>query len=189
MSRTPITIGSAKIGLNYRPYIVAEMSGNHNQSLDRALEITEAAAKAGAHALKLQTYTAGTLTLNLKEAGFIIDDEKSPWRGFSLFDLYQQANIPWEWHEPIMKRAKELGIMCFSTPFDETAVDFLEDLQVPVYKIASFENTHLPLIRKVASTGKPMMISTGMATLAELDEAVSAARRGGLQGNSPAQMY
>lgn len=179
MSRTQFTIGSARVGLNYRPYIVAEMSGNHNRSLERALEITEAAAKAGAHALKLQTYTPGTLTLDLKEHEFIIDDEKSLWRGYSLYDLYQQANIPWGWHDPIMKRAKELGIICFSTPFDETAVDFLEELHVPAYKIASFENTHLPLIRKVASTGKPMMISTGMATLAELDEAVSAARKAG----------
>jgi len=172
-------IANLKIGLNYRPFIIAEMSGNHNRSLKQALEITKAAAKAGVQAIKLQTYTAETLTLNLKEPEFIIDDEKSLWKGHSLYDLYKLAYTPWEWHEPIMKLAKKLGIICFSTPFDETAVDFLETLNVPAYKIASFENNHLPLIRKVASTGKPMIISTGMATLAEIDEAVSAAREGG----------
>ncbi|WP_236612525.1 pseudaminic acid synthase [Picosynechococcus sp. NKBG15041c] len=161
--------------------MVAEMSGNHNQSLDRALEIVEAAAKSGVHALKLQTYTADTMTLDLDEGEFFINDPKSLWQGHSLYKLYQQAYTPWEWHEPIFKRCQELGIIGFSTPFDETAVDFLESLDVPCYKIASFENTDLPLIRKVASTGKPIIISTGMASIAELDETVRTAREAGCQ--------
>lgn len=161
------------------PFIIAEMSGNHNQSLDRALAIVDAAAEAGAHALKLQTYTADTITLDIDEGEFFINDEKSLWKGKSLHDLYTLASTPWEWHAPIMKRADELGMICFSTPFDETAVDFLETLNVPAYKIASFENNHIPLIRKVAATGKPLIISTGMATISELDEAVRAAREAG----------
>ena len=172
-------IGGIKIGLDYKPLIIAEMSGNHNQSLDRALEIVEAAAKTGAHALKLQTYTADTLTLDIDEGDFFIEDKDNLWKGKSLYELYQEAHTPWEWHEPIIKRANELGILCFSTPFDETAVDFLEDLNVPAYKIASFENMHLPLIKKVASTGKPMIISTGMASIAELDETVQTIRDAG----------
>jgi N-acetylneuraminate synthase len=172
-------IGNLEIGLHRPPFVIAEMSGNHNQSLDRALKIVEAAAKAGAHALKLQTYTADTLTLAVNEGEFFINDEQSLWKGKSLHELYQQAYTPWEWHEPIMRRARELGMLCFSSPFDESAVDFLEKLDVPVYKIASFEIVHLPLIRKVAATGKPIIISTGMATLAEIDEAVKAAREGG----------
>lgn len=174
-------IGSLTIGVHDRPFIIAEMSGNHNQSLERALDIAEAAAKAGVQALKLQTYTADTLTLNVRKREFMIDDEHSLWNGQSLYELYQRASTPWEWHQPIMKRANALGLLCFSTPFDEAAVEFLEDLDAPAYKIASFENTHLPLIRKVASTGKPVLISTGMATLAELEEAVSAAREAGCQ--------
>ena len=157
------------------------MSGNHNQSLDRALEIVEAAAKTGAHALKLQTYTADTITLDVKEGEFFIDDKESLWKGKSLYELYGEAHTPWEWHEPIMKRANELGILCFSTPFDDSAVDYLEDLNVPAYKIASFENTHLPLIKKVASTGKPMIISTGMASVAEMDEMVQTIRDAGCE--------
>lgn len=172
-------IGHQKIGEDSPPFVIAEMSGNHNQSLDRALEIVEAAGKAGAHALKLQTYTADTMTLAINEGEFFINDELSLWKGNSLHDLYKLAYTPWEWHAPIMQRAKELGMLCFSTPFDESAVDFLESLDVPAYKIASFENIHLPLIRKVAATGKPMIISTGMATLAEIDEAVRAAREAG----------
>ena len=152
-------IGNIKIGVNHKPFIIAEMSGNHNQSLDRALEIVEAAAESGAHALKLQTYTADTLTLDVKDGDFFIEDKDSLWKGKSLYELYQMAYTPWEWHEPIMKHANELGMICFSTPFDDTAVDYLEDLNVPAYKIASFENTHLPLIKKVASTGKPMILS------------------------------
>ncbi len=174
-----MNIGHYTIGQNNPPLIIAEMSGNHNHSLDRALAIVEAAAEAGAHAIKLQTYTADTMTLDINEGEFFISDEKSLWKGQSLYDLYKQAYTPWEWHEPIMKRAAELGLICFSTPFDETAVDFLESLNVPAYKIASFENNHLPLIQKVAETGKPLIISTGMATIAELDEAVRTARDAG----------
>lgn len=168
-----------EIGPDAPPFVIAEMSGNHNQSLDRALAIVEAAAKAGAHALKLQTYTADTMTLAIKEGEFFINDEQSLWKGSSLHELYRLAYTPWEWHAPIMQRARELGMLCFSTPFDESAVDFLESLDVPAYKIASFENVHLSLIRKVAATGKPMIISTGMATLAEIDDAVRAAREAG----------
>lgn len=160
------------IGCDAPPFIIAEMSGNHNQSLDRALALVEAAAEAGAHALKLQTFTADTITLDLSDGEFFIDNEKSLWKGSNLHQLYQQAYTPWEWHKPIMQRAKKLGMLCFSTPFDDSAVDFLEDLNVPAYKIASFENGDLPLIRKVAETGKPMIVSTGMASLAELDETV-----------------
>jgi pseudaminic acid synthase len=181
MMQKPITIADKRVGNTFPPFIIAEMSGNHNQSLERALEIVEAAAKTGVHALKLQTYTADTMTLDIKEGEFFIDDPKSLWYGNSLYELYQQAHTPWEWHEPIFKRCKELGIIGFSTPFDNTAVDFLESLDVPCYKIASFENTDLPLIRKVASTGKPMIISTGMATVAELDETVRTARDAGCQ--------
>jgi pseudaminic acid synthase len=176
-----IDIADKKIGLDHKPFIIAEMSGNHNQSLERALEIVEAAAKTGAHALKLQTYTADTITLDISEGDFFIEDKDSLWKGKSLYELYDEAHTPWEWHEPIMKRANELGMLCFSTPFDETAVDFLEDLDVPAYKIASFENTHLPLIKKVAATGKPMIISTGMASIAELDETVRTIRKTGYQ--------
>ena len=179
MMTKPVLIAHKKIGNTAPPLIIAEMSGNHNQSLERALEIVEAAAKTGAHALKLQTYTADTMTLDIKEGEFFIDDPNSLWYGHSLYELYQQAHTPWEWHEPILKRCQELGIIGFSTPFDATAVDFLESLDVPCYKIASFENTDLPLIRKVASTGKPMIISTGMATVAELDETVRTAREAG----------
>jgi len=172
-------IANREIGPGHPPFIIAEMSGNHNQSLERAMAIVDAAAKAGAHALKLQTYTADTITLAINHGDFFIQDEKSLWKGRSLHELYQQAHTPWEWHAPIMQRAHSLGMLCFSTPFDETAVDFLQDLDVPCFKIASFENNHLPLIRSVAATGKPMIISTGMATLAELHEAVSAARDAG----------
>ncbi|MFW6296277.1 MAG: pseudaminic acid synthase [Halothece sp.] len=179
--KTEITIQNRKIGKNHPPFIVAEMSGNHNQSLDRALEIVEAAAKTGAHALKLQTYTADTITLDVKEGEFYIDDPNNLWHGNSLHELYQKAYTPWEWHEPIFKRCQELGLICFSSPFDETAVDFLESLNAPCYKIASFENSDIPLIRKVAKTGKPMIISTGMATLAELDETVRTVREAGCE--------
>lgn len=172
-------IANRTIGRSSNPFIIAEMSGNHNQSLERALEIVEAAAKTGAHALKIQTYTPDTMTLDLDEREFHISDPKSLWSGTSLYKLYGQAYTPWEWHESIFKRAKELGIIAFSTPFDATSVDFLESLDVPCYKIASFENTDLPLIRKVAATGKPMIISTGMASIAELDDTVRAARQAG----------
>jgi len=172
-------IGRFEVGRGHRPFIVAEMSGNHNQSLERALAIVEAAARAGAHALKLQTYTADTMTLDLRGDEFTIEDPSSPWHGRSLYELYQEARTPWDWHAPIQRRCRELGMECFSTPFDESAVDFLETLGVPCYKIASFENTDLGLIRKAASTGKPLVISTGMASFAELGDAVGAARAAG----------
>lgn len=170
-----------QLGNRTPPFIIAEMSGNHNQSLDRALALVEAAAKAGVHALKLQTYRAETMTLDVEKGEFYINDPNSLWQGNSLYKLYQQAYTPWEWHPLIFERCQELGLIVFSTPFDETAVDFLESLNVPCYKIASFENTDLPLIRKVARTGKPMIISTGMATVAELDETVRTAREAGCQ--------
>jgi pseudaminic acid synthase len=175
----PFSIGARGIGPGAAPFIIAEMSGNHNQSLDRAFELVDAAAAAGAHALKLQTYTADSITLDVRGGEFSIDDPNSLWKGSTLHDLYKKAYTPWEWHEPIMKRARSLGMECFSSPFDETAVDFLHELGVPAFKIASFENNHLPLIRKVAATGKPMIISTGMASLGELDEAVRTAREAG----------
>ncbi|MDO8773401.1 MAG: pseudaminic acid synthase [Burkholderiaceae bacterium] len=168
-----------EIGPGQRPYLIAEMSGNHNQSLERALEIVDAAAANGADAIKLQTYTAETMTLNVRMPGFVIDDPKSLWAGRQLYALYEEAHTPWEWHQPIMERAARHGMHCFSTPFDDTSVDFLESLNVPAYKIASFENTDLPLIRRVAATGKPMIMSTGMATASEIDDAVRAAREAG----------
>ena len=164
---------------NKKPYIVAEMSGNHNQSLERALKIVEAAAEAGVDAVKLQTYTADTITINKKDGEFFISSVDNLWKGQSLYELYQKAYTPWEWHEPIFNYCKDLGVECFSTPFDETAVDFLEKLNVPYYKIASFENVDLPLIRKIAQTGKPIMASTGMANLSELYDLVDTARGNG----------
>jgi N-acetylneuraminate synthase len=172
-------IAHHEIGRSARPFVIAEMSGNHNQSLDRALEIVEAAAKTGAHALKIQTYTPDSMTLDLDEGDFFIADPDSLWKGTSLYRLYGQACTPYAWHAPIFERARQLGIIPFSTPFDAGAVDLLESLDAPVYKIASFENTDLPLIRRVAATGKPIIISTGMATVAELDETVRAAREAG----------
>ena len=172
-------IGKYSISLKSKPFIVAEMSGNHNQSLDRALKIVEAAAKSGAHALKLQTYTADTITIDAKNSDFFINDQESLWKGRSLYDLYEAAYTPWEWHEKIIKRSNELGMLCFSSPFDETAVDFLEKLNVPAYKISSFENVHLPLIKKVAKTGKPVIISTGLASKTEIEEAVQSLKIGG----------
>jgi pseudaminic acid synthase len=167
------------VGGDAPPIVVAEMSGNHNQSLGRALKIVEAAAAAGAQAVKIQTYTADTMTLDLDEGLFHISDSGSLWKGRSLHAVYHEAHTPWDWHKPIFDRCKELGILGFSSPFDATAVDFLESLDVPCYKIASFENIDLPLIRKCAATGKPLIISTGMATLAELEDAVKAARAAG----------
>jgi N-acetylneuraminate synthase len=168
-----------EIGPGQRPYLIAEMSGNHNQSLERALEIVDAAAAHGADAIKLQTYTAATMTLNLRMPGFVIEDPNSLWAGRQLYELYEEAHTPWAWHAPIMARALSQGMACFSSPFDATAVDFLESLDAPAYKIASFEVTDLPLIRRVATTGKPMIMSTGMATAGEIDEAVRAARGAG----------
>ncbi|MFI3120814.1 MAG: pseudaminic acid synthase [Methylococcaceae bacterium] len=179
MIEVATVIAGRKIGRHCPPFIIAEMSGNHNQSLERALEIVDAAAKTGAHALKLQTYTPDTMTLDLDEREFHINDPNSLWSGTSLYKLYDEAYTPWEWHKPIFDHARKLGLIPFSTPFDESAVDFLETLEVPAYKIASFENTDLPLIRRAAATGKPLIISTGMATVAELDETVRAAREAG----------
>ena len=164
------SLGHRSIGAGCPPFVIAEMSGNHNQSLDNALSIVESAAAAGAHAIKLQTYTADTLTLNHRTDDFLINSPDSPWFGKNLHDLYATAYTPWEWHKPIMDRAQQLGMICFSSPFDETAVDFLEDLDVPAYKIASFENNHLPLISKAASTGKPLIISTGLASFSDLEK-------------------
>jgi len=167
------------VGVESAPLVIAEMSGNHNQSLERALEIVDAAAQSGAHALKIQTYTAETMTIDIREREFFISDTENLWKGLSLYELYEKAHTPWEWHKPIFDRANQHGMIAFSTPFDNTAVDYLEQLNVPCYKIASFENTDLPLIRRVAATGKPMIISTGMATFAELDQTVEAARSAG----------
>jgi len=177
--KNEIRIADRLIGRDHPPFVIAEMSGNHNQSLDRALQIVEAVAQTGAHALKIQTYTPDTMTLDLDEREFRISDPNSLWTATSLYKLYGEAQTPWEWHEPIFKRARELGLIAFSTPFDDSAVDFLEELNVPCYKIASFENTDIQLIRKVASTGKPLIISTGLATIAELDESLRAAKEAG----------
>jgi len=174
-----VQIDQRQVGPGVGPFIVAEMSGNHNKSLVRAMEIVEAAAKAGVHGLKIQTYTPDTMTIDLDDREFRIRDSNSPWEGTSLYRLYGEAYTPWEWHQPIFDRARELGIVAFSTPFDNTAVDFLESLNAPCYKIASFENTDVPLISRAAATGKPLIISTGMATVAELDESVRAARDAG----------
>ena len=161
------------------PFIIAEMSGNHNQSLERALAIVDAAADAGVDAVKIQTYTADTMTIDIDTGEFFISDKDSLWKGETLYHLYEKAHTPWEWHKAIFERCKERGIMGFSTPFDDTSVDFLEDLGVPCYKIASFENVDLPLIRKVARTGKPIIASTGMTTVAELSDLVQTVRKNG----------
>jgi pseudaminic acid synthase len=174
-----VRIGERLIGPGHRPLVVAEMSGNHNQSLERALAIIDAAAQAGADAVKIQTYTADTMTLDSGERGFRIDDADSLWRGKNLYQLYQEAHTPWEWHAPLFERCKAHGMIGFSSPFDASAVDFLEALDAPCYKIASFENTDLPLIRKAAATGKPLIISTGMASEEELRDSVQAARQAG----------
>ena len=171
-----IKIDHIIIGVNHKPFVIAEMSGNHNQSLDRALQLVDAAAEAGAHALKLQTYTADTITM---KGAYTINDPNSLWNGKELHDLYKEAYTPWEWHKPIFDRAKEKGMIAFSSPFDETAVDFLESLNVPLYKIASFENTHHPLLIKVAKTGKPVIVSTGVSSIADIDESVRVLRNNG----------
>ena len=158
------------------PFIIAEMSGNHNQSLERALAIVDAAAATGVNAIKLQTYTADTMTLR---DVYTINDSKSLWNGRNLYDLYQEAHTPWEWHKALFDRAKERGLICFSTPFDETAVDFLESLNNPIYKIASFEVNHIPLLKYIAQTGKPIIMSTGASTLQEIEEAVQTLKDNG----------
>jgi N-acetylneuraminate synthase len=174
-----LRLGNRRVGRDAKPFVIAEMSGNHNQSLARALAIVDAAADAGVDALKLQTYSPDTMTIDLDEREFHIADRSSPWAGTSLYRLYGDACTPWDWHAPVFERARARGLVAFSSPFDETAVDFLESLDVPCYKIASFENIDLPLIRRVAATGKPVIISTGMASQAELEETVAAARNAG----------
>lgn len=160
-------------------HIIAEMSGNHNHSLERALRIVDAAADAGVSSVKLQTYTADTMTLDLSEGEFFISDPNSLWKGKNLYDLYKEAYTPWEWHKPVFERCKERGIIGFSTPFDVTAVDFLEDLKVPMYKIAAFENGDIPLLKKVASTHKPVIMSVGMIGPDEISESVSVLEENG----------
>ena len=174
-----VKIKNIHIGNAFKPLIVAEMSGNHNQSLDIALKIVEEVAKTGAHALKIQTFTADTLTIDKKDGDFFLGDSNSLWNGKSMYDLYKEAHTPWEWHREIFDLCAELGLLCFSSPFDETAVDFLENLDCPCYKIASTENTDYILLKKVAQTGKPMIISTGMASVSELGEMVSLVRENG----------
>lgn len=168
-----IVIANRTLGNDHKPYIIAEMSGNHNQDIGRALELVKAAAKAGADALKLQTYTADTLTIDHRGGLFDINDKDSLWYGKNLYELYQEAYTPWEWHKEIFELANSLGMHAFSSPFDESAVDFLEDLNVPAYKIASFESNHYPLLKKVASTGKPVIISSGTSKLNELYESIN----------------
>ena len=175
------SIGHHTIGDTQPPFIIAELSGNHNQDLDVALAMVDAAAEAGVHALKLQTYTADTMTLDIATGEFYIDDENSLWHGSSLYQLYEKAFTPWEWHNAIFERAKEKGMVAFSTPFDLTSVAFQESLEVPCYKIASFENTDHALIAAVAKTGKPVIVSTGMASLTEISEAVDVLRDNGCE--------
>ncbi|MFB9866129.1 pseudaminic acid synthase [Vreelandella sulfidaeris] len=174
-----ILINGRKVGQKYPPFIIAEMSGNHNQSLARAMELVDAAAKSGVHALKLQTASPAGLTLNATTPEFLIDDPQSPWHGRNLYELYKEAVTPWEWHKPIFDRCAKLGLTVFSSPFELGAIDFLEELNTPCYKIASFELVDLPLIRKAAATGKPLIMSTGMGTVADIHDAVSAARSEG----------
>jgi pseudaminic acid synthase len=174
-----IKIGDVTIGPNNKPFVIAEMSGNHNQSLERAFALVDAASKAGAHALKLQTYTADTITFNSPADEFVIKDENSIWKNQNLHQLYQKAHTPWDWHKPIFDRAKSLGMLAFSSPFDLTSVDFLETLEVPCYKIASFENTDHILLKRVAQTGKPVIMSTGVSTIADIEESVKVLRDNG----------
>lgn len=167
-----IQIGSRLIGQNEAPFIVAELSGNHHQSLDKALKLIELAAQAGAHAVKLQTYTPDSLTIDSSDPDFLIQDPNSLWNNRKLYELFQEAYTPYEWHEALFKRCEELGLICFSTPFDEAGVDFLEGFNPPCYKIASFENHHFSLIRKVIQTQKPIIISLGLCSLEDVDELV-----------------
>ena len=176
-----VKIGDRLIGQKHKPFIIAEMSGNHNQSLDRALELVKAAAEAGVDALKLQTYTADTITINHRGGLFDIDDPNSLWQGKNLYELYQEAYTPWEWHKKIFDYANSLGLLAFSSPFDETAVDFLEELRVPAYKIASFESAHHPLLKKVAQTGKPVIISSGASRLDELYTSIRVLKENGCE--------
>ncbi|WP_371194143.1 pseudaminic acid synthase [Glaciecola sp. SC05] len=173
----PIVLKQHSIGEGLAPFVIAELSGNHNQSIDRALQIVDAAAKAGAQGVKLQTYTADTMTIDCQQADFVVSGTSEQWQDRTLYDLYNEAHTPWEWHQAIFERCYELGMTPFSTPFDETAVDFLESLNMEIYKIASFEMTDIPLLRKVASTGKPIIMSTGMASQEEIELAVTTLRK------------
>ncbi len=177
MKNSVITIAGRSIGIDYPPYIVAELSANHNGNLQRAKEIISMAKRCGADAVKLQTYSADTITLNSKNSDFMI--KGGLWDGKSLHELYQWAQMPWDWHKPLFDYARQLDLTIFSSPFDNTAVDLLEDLNAPAYKVASFEAIDLPLIKYIAATKKPMIISTGMANFDEIAEAVEAARSGG----------
>lgn len=182
MSKAPfqdIQLGQHKVGPSHPPLIIAELSGNHDQSLDKALAMIDAAAAAGAQAIKLQTYTADTMTLDIDTGEFYIEDKNSLWQGTSLYKLYQIAYTPWDWHKALFERAKSHGMLAFSTPFDSTSVEFLESLDVPCYKIASFENIDHPLLIAVAKTGKPVIMSTGMASQSELAESVEVLRANG----------
>lgn len=179
MSLPSIPFGKSEIGPDHPPVIVAEISGNHDGDLERALDIVRASAEAGAQAVKLQTYTADTITVDVDAPHFRLSDDHELWGGRTLYRLYQEAHTPWEWHEPVFALARDLGLVAFSSPFDSTAVDFLEDLDVPAYKVASSEIVDLPLVRRMAATGKPLLISTGMASMAEVDAAVRAARAEG----------
>jgi pseudaminic acid synthase len=165
-----INLGPIPVGHNNKPFIIAEMSGNHNHSLERALAIVDAAADAGAQAIKLQTYTAETMTM---KGAYQINDQDSLWNGRELYELYEEAYTPWEWHKAIFDHAAKKNLLAFSSPFDESSVDFLESLNVPFYKVASFENTDWPLLKRIASTGKPVIMSTGVSRLADVDESVS----------------
>ncbi|NUS74431.1 MAG: pseudaminic acid synthase [Corynebacteriales bacterium] len=176
-----VRIGKHEVGPDHRPFIIAEMSGNHNGELERALRIVDVIADSGAQALKLQTYTADTITLDSDRDEFFVDRNHPLWGNSNLYQLYQQAYTPWEWHEPLFNRAKERGLVAFSSPFDSTAVDFLESLDVPAHKVASAELVDLPLIRRIASTGKPVIMSTGMGTVQEIAAAVQPAREAGCE--------
>jgi pseudaminic acid synthase len=171
-----IKIAGSEIGEGCKPFIVAELSGNHQQDYNLAVQMIESAARAGVNAIKLQTYTAQTMTLDRHDENFVVNDQNSLWQGDTLFDLYAKASTPWEWHKPLFDKAKSLGLIAFSSPFDATAVDFLETLDVPCYKIASFENNDLPLIKRVAQTGKPIIVSTGMASQLEIEELLETIR-------------
>ena len=169
-------IDNIKIGKHFKPYIIAELSGNHNQSLDKAMKIIHEAAKCGVDALKIQTYTADTMTINVKSKNFYIKDKSSLWANNSLYDLYKKAYTPWDWHKKLFEIAREEGLICFSTPFDKSAVDFLEELDNPIYKIASFEITDIPLIDYIASKEKPIILSTGIAEKSDIELALKTIR-------------
>ena len=177
---TGFEISQRKVGPGYPPYVIAELSGNHNGNIDRALALIDAAAKAGADAVKLQTYTADTITIDHDGPGFVI--QEGLWKGRKLYDLYAEAHTPWEWHPRLFDHARSLGLHSFSSPFDETAVAFLNKLAVPAFKIASFEIVDIPLIESAAATGKPLIISTGMAEESDIAAAIMAAQRAGASG-------